>query len=62
MIELSCDNNADDGNSSNGGLEAASQIPLDDGIPPIDYASVEVVQCLIEQHNTIFADESVTIW
>ncbi|XP_057863114.1 uncharacterized Rho GTPase-activating protein At5g61530 [Cryptomeria japonica] len=53
---------SDDGDSSNGGLDAASQIPLDDGIPPVDYASVEVVQCLIEQHNTIFTDESVTIW
>jgi len=52
----------EDGNSSSGGLDVASQIPLDDGIPPVDYVIVEVVQCLIERHNAVFTDASETVW
>eukprot|EP01018_Ginkgo_biloba_P028292 Gb_03037 [translate_table: standard] len=53
---------SDDGDSPHGGLDIASQIPLDDGTPPVDFAVVEFVQCLIEHHNTIFTDASETIW
>ena len=52
----------EDGNSSSGGLDVASQIPLDDGVPPVDYVIVEVVQCLIERHNAVFAYASETVW
>lgn len=52
----------EDGNSSSGGLDVASQIPLDDGVPPVDYVIVEVVQCLIERHNAVFTDASETVW
>ncbi|XP_020084470.1 uncharacterized Rho GTPase-activating protein At5g61530 [Ananas comosus] len=42
-------------------MDASSQIPLDDGPPP-DYGAIEVIQCLIEHHNTIFTDANETIW
>ncbi|KAK4838627.1 hypothetical protein QYF36_015193 [Acer negundo] len=41
--------------------DASSQIPLDDGMP-IDFSAIEVVQCLIEQHNAIFTDANETVW
>ncbi|KAJ8440615.1 hypothetical protein Cgig2_031032 [Carnegiea gigantea] len=41
--------------------DASSPIPLDDGFP-IDYASVEVIRCLIEHHNAIFTDANETVW
>ncbi|KAK1577886.1 hypothetical protein Q3G72_025698 [Acer saccharum] len=42
-------------------MDASSQIPLDDGMP-IDFSAIEVVQCLIEQHNAIFTDANETVW
>ncbi|XP_057482549.1 uncharacterized Rho GTPase-activating protein At5g61530-like [Actinidia eriantha] len=44
-----------------GGVDASSPIPLDDG-PPIDFSAIEVVQCLIEHHNAIFTDANETVW
>ena len=41
--------------------DASSQIPLDDDAPP-DYGAIEVIQCLIEHHNTIFTDANETVW
>lgn len=41
--------------------DASSLIPLDDGMP-VDFGAIEVVQCLIEQHNAIFTDANETIW
>lgn len=41
--------------------ESVDHIPLDDGVQ-IDYGAVEVVQCLIEHHNTIFTDANETAW
>ncbi|XP_065871646.1 uncharacterized Rho GTPase-activating protein At5g61530 isoform X1 [Euphorbia lathyris] len=43
------------------GTDASSAIPLDDGMP-VDFGAIEVVQCLIEQHNTIFTDAHETVW
>ncbi|KAH7557373.1 hypothetical protein JRO89_XS11G0133800 [Xanthoceras sorbifolium] len=43
------------------GVDASSPIPLDDGLP-LDYSAIEVVQCLIEQHNAIFTDANETVW
>ncbi|WCJ36445.1 small G protein family protein / RhoGAP family protein [Euphorbia peplus] len=43
------------------GTDASSAIPLDDGAP-VDFGAIEVVQCLIEQHNTIFTDAHETVW
>ncbi|KDP22454.1 hypothetical protein JCGZ_26285 [Jatropha curcas] len=42
-------------------LDASSPIPLDDGTP-VDFSAIEVIQCLIEQHNTIFTDANETVW
>ncbi|XAR66108.1 hypothetical protein NMG60_11012193 [Bertholletia excelsa] len=42
-------------------VDASSSIPLDDGMP-IDFAAIEVVQCLIEHHNAIFTDANETVW
>lgn len=42
-------------------IDASSPIPLDDGMP-IDFAAIEVVQCLIEHHNAIFTDANETTW
>lgn len=42
-------------------VDASSPIPLDDGLP-IDFAAIEVVQCLIEHHNAIFTDANETVW
>ncbi|KAJ4706594.1 small G protein family protein / RhoGAP family protein [Melia azedarach] len=42
-------------------LDASSAIPLDDGMP-MDFGAIEVVQCLIEQHNAIFTDANETVW
>ncbi|GFY84395.1 hypothetical protein Acr_03g0011690 [Actinidia rufa] len=44
-----------------GGVDASSPIPLDDG-SPIDFSAIEVVQCLIEHHNAIFTDANETVW
>ncbi|CDP05364.1 unnamed protein product [Coffea canephora] len=41
--------------------DASSPIPLDDGLP-VDYGAIEVIQCLIEQHNAIFTDANETVW
>lgn len=41
--------------------DASSPIPLDDG-QPIDFAAIEVVQCLIQHHNAIFTDANETVW
>ena len=43
------------------GTHASSLIPLDDGVP-LDYCAIEVIQCLIEHHNTIFTDANETVW
>lgn len=43
------------------GTDASSAIPLDDGTP-LDFGAIEVVQCLIEQHNSIFTDANETVW
>ncbi|KAL6989434.1 hypothetical protein U1Q18_015183 [Sarracenia purpurea var. burkii] len=43
------------------GVDASSPIPLDDGLP-IDFGAIEVVQCLIEHHNSIFTDANETVW
>ncbi|KAL6126927.1 hypothetical protein ACLB2K_074972 [Fragaria x ananassa] len=40
---------------------ADDSIPLDDGVP-IDLGAIEVVQCLMEHHNTIFTDANETVW
>lgn len=46
---------------SNGDLSA--QIPLDDDEPlSVDFAIVEAVQCLIDQHNLVFADSAELGW
>ncbi|CAN1241809.1 Uncharacterized Rho GTPase-activating protein At5g61530 [Linum perenne] len=42
-------------------MEVSSAIPLDDGAP-VDFGAIEVVQCLIEQHNSIFTDANETVW
>ncbi|OMO94845.1 hypothetical protein CCACVL1_05762 [Corchorus capsularis] len=42
-------------------MDASSQIPLDDGMP-VDFVAIEVIQCLIEQHNPIFTDANETVW
>lgn len=42
-------------------MDASSAIPLDDGMP-IDFGAIEVVQCLMEQHNAIFTDANETVW
>ncbi|XVF49405.1 hypothetical protein PTKIN_Ptkin04bG0009200 [Pterospermum kingtungense] len=42
-------------------MEASSHIPLDDGMP-VDFGAIEVIQCLIEQHNPIFTDANETTW
>lgn len=42
-------------------MDASSHIPLDDGIP-VDFGAIEVIQCLIEQHNPIFTDANETVW
>ncbi|KAL3524132.1 hypothetical protein ACH5RR_016966 [Cinchona calisaya] len=41
--------------------DASSPIPLDDGLP-VDYGAIDVIQCLIEQHNAIFTDANETVW
>lgn len=41
--------------------DVSSAIPLDDG-QPVDFGAIEVVQCLIEQHNAIFTDANETVW
>ncbi|KAM7504610.1 hypothetical protein LguiB_003514 [Lonicera macranthoides] len=38
-----------------------ASIPLDDDLP-VDFAAIEVVQCLIEHHNAIFTDANETVW
>lgn len=43
----------------NEGVDAS--IPLDDDLP-VDFAAIEVVQCLIEHHNAIFTDANETVW
>ncbi|CAI0450611.1 unnamed protein product [Linum tenue] len=42
-------------------MEVSSAIPLDDGAP-VDFGAIEVIQCLIEQHNSIFTDANETVW
>ncbi|XWS51574.1 hypothetical protein CRYUN_Cryun12cG0188400 [Craigia yunnanensis] len=42
-------------------MDASSHIPLDDGMP-VDFGAIEVIQCLIEQHNPIFTDANETVW
>lgn len=42
-------------------MDPSSPIPLDDGTP-VDFGAIEVVQCLIEQHNAIFTDANETVW
>ncbi|CAN0916030.1 Uncharacterized Rho GTPase-activating protein At5g61530 [Linum grandiflorum] len=39
----------------------AMEVSLDDGAP-VDFGAIEVVQCLIEQHNSIFTDANETVW
>ncbi|ERN00175.1 uncharacterized Rho GTPase-activating protein At5g61530 isoform X1 [Amborella trichopoda] len=53
------DDLSDDGDNES--LDASSSIPLDDGIPT-DFGAIEVVQCLIENHNAVFTDANETIW
>ncbi|KAE8703473.1 hypothetical protein F3Y22_tig00110469pilonHSYRG00165 [Hibiscus syriacus] len=48
---------ADDGED----MDASSHIPLDDATP-VDFGAIEVIQCLIEQHNPIFTDANETVW
>ncbi|XWS47694.1 hypothetical protein CRYUN_Cryun13aG0006100 [Craigia yunnanensis] len=48
---------ADDGED----MDASSHIPLDDGMP-VDFGAIEVIQCLVEQHNPIFTDANETVW
>ncbi|KAG6542855.1 hypothetical protein Mapa_015759 [Marchantia paleacea] len=49
------------GDDRNGDLSA--QIPLDDDEPlSVDFAIVEAVQCLIDQHNVVFADAVEVVW
>ncbi|XP_022737190.1 uncharacterized Rho GTPase-activating protein At5g61530-like [Durio zibethinus] len=48
---------ADDGED----MDASSPIPLDDGML-VDFGAIEVIQCLIEQHNPIFTDANETVW
>ncbi|KAL2632379.1 hypothetical protein R1flu_017065 [Riccia fluitans] len=49
------------GDDRNGDLSA--QIPLDDDEPlSVDFSIVEAVQCLIDQHNVIFADAVEVVW
>ena len=50
-------NHAEEGEDA----DASSPIPLDDGLP-VDYGAIEVIQCLIEQHNAIFTDANETVW
>eukprot|EP01018_Ginkgo_biloba_P021737 Gb_01164 [translate_table: standard] len=40
----------------------STQIPLDDDTTPVEFAIVEAVQCLIEQHNAIFTDSVDLMW
>ncbi|KAF9690355.1 hypothetical protein SADUNF_Sadunf01G0187000 [Salix dunnii] len=42
-------------------MDASSLIPLDD-VMPTDFSAIDVVQCLIEQHNAIFTDANETVW
>ncbi|XVF54931.1 hypothetical protein PTKIN_Ptkin05aG0220300 [Pterospermum kingtungense] len=42
-------------------MDVSSQIPLDDGML-VDFGAIEVIQCLIEQHNPIFTDANETVW
>ncbi|CAM6094391.1 unnamed protein product [Calypogeia fissa] len=49
------------GDLTNGDLSA--QIPLDDDEPlSVDFAIVEAVQCLIDQHNVVFAEAAEIEW
>ncbi|XP_043813641.1 uncharacterized Rho GTPase-activating protein At5g61530 isoform X1 [Manihot esculenta] len=50
-----------EGEGEGEGTDVSSPIPLDDGTP-VDFGAIEVVQCLIEQHNTIFTDANETVW
>ncbi|KAG9140750.1 hypothetical protein Leryth_006941 [Lithospermum erythrorhizon] len=43
------------------GADASTPIPLDDA-QPLDLAAIEVIQNLIEHHNSIFTDAHETIW
>lgn len=43
------------------GADASSPISLDDG-QLLDLAAIEVIQSLIEHHNSIFTDAQETIW
>ena len=42
-------------------VDASSSISLDD-IVQVDFGAVDVVQCLIENHNAIFTDAGETVW
>ncbi|KAJ8772350.1 hypothetical protein K2173_027527 [Erythroxylum novogranatense] len=42
-------------------MDASSPISLDDGAP-VDIGAIDVIQCLIEQHNNIFTDANETVW
>lgn len=55
FFSLSCNTEEEEG------TDASSLIPLDDGVP-VDFGAIEVVQCLIEHHNSIFTDANETIW
>ncbi|XP_011076419.1 uncharacterized Rho GTPase-activating protein At5g61530 isoform X1 [Sesamum indicum] len=41
--------------------DVSSSIPLNDGVP-LDFHAIEVIQCLIEQHNAVFTDANETVW
>lgn len=42
-------------------MDVSSHIPLDDGMP-VDFGAIEVIQCLIEQHNPIFTNANDRVW
>ncbi len=40
----------------------SAQIPLDDEPVSVNFAVVDAVQCLIEQHDLIFVDVNEEVW
>ncbi len=42
--------------------DMSAQIPLDDEPVLVNFAVVEAVQCLIEQHDVIFANMVKAVW
>ncbi len=42
--------------------DMSDQIPLDDEPVSVNFAVVDAVQCLIEQHDLIFVDVNEEVW